>query len=335
MGESLDSRFFEEMVEAVGVGIAIYGDDGRFIYVNDAYANLFDVTVETLTGVSVWDVATEFEAERFDEYWASFAESETRTAETTQEFNGVRVPVATVTTRRRIDGTPYHFGTITDISERKQRERDLQRQNERLDSFAGVVSHDLRNPLNVAQGYLDIIKEDVDGDEVALIESALDRMEILITDLLTLARGGDDIDDLAPVDLGAAATDAWDSVETGSATLDSEESTDATVTADRRRLQQLLENLFRNAIEHGGEDVTVTVGVCADRSGFFVADTGPGIDPDMTEELFEPGRTTKSDGTGFGLAIASEIAQAHGWEISATESESGGARFEFSGVSFS
>jgi signal transduction histidine kinase len=91
-----------------------------------------------------------------------------------------------------------------------------------------------------------------------------------------------------------------------------------------------LENLFRNAIEHGGEDVTIRVGGLSD--GFYVEDDGPGVPEDARDEVFEVGYSTSPDGTGFGLNIVKEIAEAHNWEITLTEGTTGGARFEITNV---
>lgn len=95
---------------------------------------------------------------------------------------------------------------------------------------------------------------------------------------------------------------------------------------------QLLENLFRNAVEHGGPDVTVEVGALED--GFFVEDDGPGIPSDARDEVFDVGYSSADDGSGFGLSIVRRIATAHGWDISVTEGTDGGARFEITDVSF-
>jgi signal transduction histidine kinase len=97
-------------------------------------------------------------------------------------------------------------------------------------------------------------------------------------------------------------------------------------------LSQLLENLFRNAVEHGGDDVTVNVGSLP--GGFYVADDGPGIPAADRESVFEPGFTTNDDGTGFGLEIVEAVASAHGWDVRVTDAAEGegGARFEFTGV---
>jgi len=85
-------------------------------------------------------------------------------------------------------------------------------------------------------------------------------------------------------------------------------------------------------VEHGStssNSLTVHVGVLDD--GFYVADTGPGIDPDQREAIFERGHTT-GGGSGLGLTIVRAVADAHGWSTTVTEGEAGGARFEFSSV---
>jgi PAS domain S-box-containing protein len=222
------------------------------------------------------------------------------------------------------------LGITSDISERKQYEHQLERQNERLERFASVVSHDLRNPLEVAFGRLEFAQETGETEHFEALERALDRMDALITDVLTLARQGETVDDAQVVAIDEAATEAWALVETADATLSVD--TDMHILADLGRLQELLENVFRNAIEHGGDDVAITVGAFADGRGFFVADDGPGIDPEDREAVFDSGFSTSDDGTGLGLSIVRTIAEAHGWSVRAAESETGGARFEFGDV---
>ncbi len=325
----LAPEFFAKMVESVGVGVGIYGRDGRYVYVNEAYADLFDVPPAELIGTPLWAVVPEFEAEQFDGYFESFADGDTREAETVHRYNGREVPVDTITTRWTIDGTAYGFGTIEDATERRAHQREIKRQNERLENFASIVSHDLRNPLNVAQGYLDLLGNDIDRDELRLVVNALDRMETLITELLELARTNQEIGETEPVSLRDVCETAWAAVSTGDATLSVPESA-PTLVASESRLQQLFENLFRNAIEHGGADVDVTVTSTTD--GFFVADTGAGVPAERRERIFETGYTTTETGTGFGLNIVRQIVSGHGWDIAATESREGGARFEITGV---
>ncbi|RKD94653.1 histidine kinase N-terminal 7TM domain-containing protein [Halopiger aswanensis] len=216
--------------------------------------------------------------------------------------------------------------------ELEARRAELAERNERLDEFANVVSHDLRNPLNTADGYLELARSaSTGGDEhFDRIESAHARMKRLIDDVLTLARQGTDVTDPDPVAVADAARAAWGTAGAQEGHLEVE--IDAVVRADEQRLRTVFENLFRNAREHAGEQATVTVG--ADEDRLFVADDGPGIDPDRCEEVFERGYSTRADGTGFGLSIVERIATAHGWTISVGESAAGGAVFTFHGVEF-
>jgi len=221
-------------------------------------------------------------------------------------------------------------GVTRQITARKEYEQRLERQNERLEEFVSIVSHDLRNPLNVATGQLELAQEECDSDRLDRVERAHERMETLIEDLLQLAREGETAQDLAPVRLAEAVDRSTETVETGTVTVELE--SDASVWADVGRLHQLLENLVGNAVEHGGPDTTVRVGTLPDAAGFYVADDGPGIPEDDPERVFEAGYSTSTDGTGFGLSIVQEIVEAHGWDIRVTESADGGARFDISGV---
>jgi signal transduction histidine kinase len=238
--------------------------------------------------------------------------------------------------------------------------QDLRDQNERLEEFATIVSHDLRNPLNVATGWLDLALEDGDVEHVEKARAALDRMDDLIEDVLALARQGQTVVEPEPVALEPVVEQAW---RTAAATAPGAtlvvEGDLGTVLCDRSRLSQLLENLFRNSIEHGstgsraepgdsaergstgsraepgdsaehGDDVTVRVGTT--EASLYVADDGPGIPPGERDRVFDSGYTTADDGTGFGLAIVRQIAEAHRWQVAVTESDAGGARVEVTGV---
>lgn len=238
----------------------------------------------------------------------------------------------------RLSVNPYTTGNtqlgksivFTDVTEREQYRQELERQNDRLEQFASVVSHDLRNPLNVAKLRTDLAQQECNSDHLDQVNTAHDRMERLINDLLALARQGQPIDDPVQVVLSTVTMQAWEVVETETATLQFK--ADLTFEADEDRLQQLLENLFRNAIKHGGNDVTVTVGSISEPSGFYVADDGQGIPEADRETVFEFGYSTNDEGTGFGLAIVREIATAHDWDTSVTDNDGGGTRFEITRV---
>jgi PAS domain S-box-containing protein len=208
---------------------------------------------------------------------------------------------------------------------RRQRDR-LRRRNERLDQFTGVVSHDLRNPLNVANARLALAREECDSDYLEGVADAHRRMEGLIDDLLTLAREGEAVADPEPIELAGLVEECWRNVASGDVELTVD--TDRTVRADRSRVKQLLENLLANAVEHGGS--LVRVGDTAE--GFYVADDGPGVPAEARADVFDAGYSADSDGTGMGLAIVERVADAHGWTVTVTESPEDGARFEVTGV---
>lgn len=240
----------------------------------------------------------------------------------------------------------------------RAREAELARQNQRLERFASVVSHDLRNPLTIARGRLDLAREGK-TDQLDAVDDALERIESIIEDVLQLARDAEAIT-REPISLAACVRDAWAGVETGDATLSVGRC--GTITADRSRLQQVFENLFRNAVEHGstssrnpqdsGDGVEHSstsdqnaeqsgdcpehdstdnseLTICVDTfdGGFFVADDGTGIPREDREEIFAYGHSG-GGGSGLGLAIVEGIVEAHGWTVTAADSADGGARFE-------
>ncbi len=213
-------------------------------------------------------------------------------------------------------------------AELRESQEQLRRQNERLERFVGIASHDLRNPLGVARGRLELARQECDSDHLDAVEGAHERMEQLLEHLLTLAREGGRVEELERVDLTALVRDCWGNVSTPEATLQVE--TDTAVRADPDRLRQAIENLVRNATEHSDGPIRVTVGDL--ENGFYVADSGSGIPADERDAIFEYGYSTQDTGTGFGLAIVAEIVDAHDWSVTVSESEAGGARFEITGV---
>ena len=252
--------------------------------------------------------------------------------------------VAAGTYRFEASGTRGQHGTIvvTEIP------------SDRTDVFAGeqiasVISHDLRNPLDVAKAHLQAARETGGQRHFDSLERAHDRMERIIQDVLTLARREGAISPSPAVDIDTVATDAWKTVETTRASLQVEPELPA-ITADPDRLQRLFENLFRNSVEHGtttdpavteAEDdseterdgLTIRVGTVD--GGFYVADDGPGVPQDDRESIFDPGYTDADGGTGLGLTIVEQIAVAHGWTVTLHDGADSGARFEFHGVEHS
>jgi PAS domain S-box-containing protein len=218
--------------------------------------------------------------------------------------------------------------TLRDITQRKEYEQELIRERNRTDRFVSTLSHDLRNPLNVLEGRLELVKEEHESEHLDAMARSVDRLNELITEVLTLTRVGDSDLRADAVNIRESSENCWQNTTTEAGSLVF--ASTKTIRADERQLQRLLENLFHNAVEHGGEDVTVTVGALDD--GFYVEDDGTGIPENIRDSMLEYGVSTKSNGTGLGLSIVSEIVENHNWNLSVAESENGGARFQITGV---
>ncbi|WP_435553178.1 ATP-binding protein [Natrinema sp. CGMCC1.2065] len=283
-----------------------------------------------------------------------------------------------------LDARPYDHGgerfvlvMHVDITERKLLERRTQEQADRMESFATLLSHDLRNPLSVALAHTEMLELDDgvdlgdDSDENPL-RASLERMESIINEALLLATV-DTVEETELLALSRAVETAWTTVRTDGASVDVVD--DIAIRADPSLLTHLFENLFRNAVEHGstspdsrtrqdavehgGDGPRIEVGAlesapsgesngpaesveaereaadwpveATDYDGFYVEDDGPGIPPDERERVFESGYSS-AGGSGFGLAIVSDVVDAHGWSIRVTPGRNGGARFEVRGV---
>lgn len=351
----------ETLVEASPLAIMATDPEGRVEVWNDAAREMFGWSAADVTGESIPMVSGERE-ERLRTLFERVAAGERITGYEMQldrADGGVvdaSISLAPVTDE---SGTVQGIvGIAADITDQKERERQLERQNKRLDEFAGLISHDLRNPLQVGSAHLELLGMTADLDEDAMehlgkSQSAFERMETLIDDALTLAREGKDIGERRPLVLDELARRAWEGVSTPAATLEIDASRSDPLEGDPSRVLELFENLFRNAIEHGlpeeyspgslpvdeqaagsartqqRPESRLTVRVEVFDGGFAVEDDGAGIPETDRGQLFEPGYTTAKDGTGLGLAIVNRVAQAHGWEVSVLEGVDGGARFEF------
>lgn len=222
------------------------------------------------------------------------------------------------------DTTRDAFINLDRQEQLRERGKALQRQNERLEEFAGLVAHDLRNPLSGAVGFLEIARET--GKEIHFdqIETSLERMQNLVQKLLGLARGTEENVEPTDVDLEQVIREAWSYLDTADADL-VVNGTVGWIHADETRLLQLFGNLFRNSLEHAGEDVTIEVG--SHPNGFYVQDDGPGLTEDVREDILNLEQTSSEQRPGLGLKSVTDIVRAHDWTIRIPETEEG-VRFE-------
>lgn len=326
-GGTLLKRALDSLTDVVYV----YDDAGQLVHWNQRLNDLFDLSDEELAGRTPMDFFVEGDRPAIEHAVVEIAETGETTVEARAETTEGMIQFE-LTGRALTDeeGTYLGFGGIgRDVTERRAQERQLNSQNERLTEFADILAHDLRNPLAVANGHLELARDDHDSEPLAAAANAQYRMAQIIDDVRSVA-DGIDVED-GPVSLAEIASAAWETVDTGDASLDVAVS--RTVTGDAGQLLRLFENLFRNSVDHGpvsGDDTaSLTVAVEQTVDGFAVVDDGQGIPAGNRSRLFEPGISFADGGTGFGLYIVHTVADAHGWTVEATDSESGGARFEF------
>ncbi|MDZ7745129.1 MAG: HAMP domain-containing sensor histidine kinase [Halobacteriales archaeon] len=327
-----DRAFFEALVQNGSDAIITIDTDDRIRFANDATKRVFGYEPEELVGESLTTIIPE----RFQSAHRAAIERYLETGERTLDWGGIELPaehrdghevqLSITFEEYEYGGQTVFSGIMRDVSERKEREQKLEQQNEQLERFASVVSHDLRSPLQTAKATLAVAKATDDEEALEELDELLDRMDELVDDVLELATQGQTVDETEQVSLEAVASDAWSVAGHDDTAF---ESADVTLDADPERLQTLLENLFRNAREHGGAK---SIWVETIHDGFAVNDDGIGLGHVDEEKLFEHGYTESESGTGIGLNIVQTVAQAHGWRVEAGESEDGGARFAFHGV---
>jgi PAS domain S-box-containing protein len=254
-------RRFRKLVEHSSDVVSIVDASGVFQYLSPASRHVFGYDPDDLVGEVGFDYLHPDDVEYAAEELArAIGDPSSRPVITFRFAHPERGWIVLENTGRNLLDDPDIGGFLInshDVTERVDRAAELERQRDRLGEFAGVVSHDLRNPLSVATGNLSLLETTGDVSHAAVVGDALERMEAIIDDLLRLAREGDELATLAPVSLRTVAGAAWRSVDSRDATLTVD--TTAVVAADRGRLQQLLENLFSNAVAHAGPTTHVRV----------------------------------------------------------------------------
>ena len=306
-------RRYRTLVEQSHDGIYIYQGDS-FLLVNDRVCEITGYDRERLHDMEIWDLVHPDDRERLREFAAR-----RRAGEDVPSRYQARIVTADGAVRHlefSVNAITYRgehagIGSVRDVTDRH-------RQEQRLDEFASIVAHDLRNPLNVIAGRIELAAETGDDTHFEAIERGVENMEQLISDMRDLAEEGVPVHEAGVVEVSETAEDAAADVEAAVTVTEDL----PTVEADPDRLERLLTELLDNAVRYGGEDVSVRVEALPD--GFAVVDDGPGIDENERDRVFEAGYTTDPDRTGFGLAVVEWIADAHGWEVAAAESDGDG-----------
>jgi len=351
---------FRALIENVSDVVTVVDEDGTIAYTSPSIDTVLGYRPEDRIGESLFRIVHDDDRPTAVDAFTALCErsrTETRFEYRVRHRDGTWVVFEGVAVDLRDNDI---IGSIViysrDVTERNDRERELERTNRRLEEFAGVVSHDLRTPLERAQMYARFAEASASHDDFQALRTAHQRMEQMITNLLTMAQAGATLTDPSPVDIESVVVEAWEVTRTGDATLECDLDDGWTVMGNRDQLLHVFENFFRNSVEHGsvrarnedftadnsaadvcdtfsadGEpNITVSVSHLGEDSnrGFVVEDDGVGIPAQQREFVFERGHTTSQHGAGFGLAIVHDVIEAHGWQIEVRDGVDGGTRFE-------
>lgn len=222
--------------------------------------------------------------------------------------------------------------TFNEMVDRLQAAFETQRR------FIDDAGHELRTPITIIRGHLELLGDDPEEREEArhVVMDELDRMSRIVEDLLLLAKA-DAPGFLAPsvFDLDTFTRELAARVNTlGKRTWEVDETARVNIVADRQRLTQAVMNLMRNAHEHTPPGTTVRIGsrAAGDVVCIWVEDDGPGIPIEEQERIFDRfsrGQSGKraTEGAGLGLAIADAIARAHGGRLELDSAPGEGAKF--------
>jgi signal transduction histidine kinase len=206
-------------------------------------------------------------------------------------------------------------------------------------SMTGAIMHDLKNPLNVIQGAAALLEDGTVRDHqklAGMLRRASDRMQSMIQELLDYSRGTSHLH-LGPVHVREILLDleeqSLQGMELGGVRVERRIEFEGYVSADRNALARALLNIARNAGEalHGDGVLRLSVEEAGEEVAFTIADSGPGIPPELLPRIFEPFVTHgTSSGTGLGLATTRGIVEAHRGRIEVTSTLGQGTCFRVS-----
>jgi PAS domain S-box-containing protein len=338
------------------IGMAVIAPDQRLIGVNPAFCTMLGYSEEELLARSVSDIT------HLDDLGKATAGITEALAGRSQGFSAekrclhadgrtVDTLVTTVLVRDEA-GTPVHFATqIMDVTERKALEAAQENGNEqlreahrRVEDLVATLSHDVRQPLGVITGYISTLIEhwdDLDDarrqDFLTRVSGAAQRMSNLVEDILALTNL--DAGVIEPrrdtVDVGHALGEVIALLPPEHAGLLSVRYPDRPVHAvvDPGHLQQILLNLIGNAAKYGSGPIEVSLIQDADRLEVTVADHGEGVPEEFVPHLFErfaratTGTAVTKKGSGLGLYIVQQLAEANHGVVLYTRNQPSGSRF--------
>lgn len=328
--------------------LAYINDDGVIQTVNPAMAEAYGMTESELVGQSLYDLHPDEIADKRVEAGREALETgePTRIEDAVggRHFAQIYVPAD-------IPGEPPLFQvSARDVTDRKQAQgklettvEKLEKSNERLEQFAYIASHDLKEPLRMVTSYVQLLEsrygQELDEDAREFMDFAVDgakRMQAMIDGLLEYSRVDTDGDAMEETDLDTVLANVRDDLAVKIGDADAEVDADPlpTIVADRNQLRRLLQNLIANAIKYSGDDpprVHVSAAQQGDKWVIAVEDHGIGIPESEQDDVFDVFNRVhergEESGTGIGLAVCRKIVERHGGDIWLESAEGDGSTF--------
>jgi two-component system sensor histidine kinase PilS (NtrC family) len=326
----------ENIVQSMSGGVITTSLEGRITLVNRAAQQLLEIPDSELRGRSVADLFQD----PLPHFGAARGDAEVRYVAGNGFRKTFRVMVSALNVSERGDlGFVYSFDDLTEIR-RLEREVRMQDRLAAVGRLAAAIAHEIRNPLTSIAGSVSMLSDApaLNAEEKDLLQIVIresDRLNNIITDFLAYSRGKQYRferanlvplleDTLTLLEHRLAAENAGISLERSFA------KPEAWVLADGDKLKQVFWNFCENAVramKTKGGKLTVALTERASEWEMSFADTGPGIQPQQTEKIFEPFQSNFEGGTGLGLAIVYQIVQAHEGKVWARSEVGKGTSF--------
>jgi two-component system sensor histidine kinase PilS (NtrC family) len=330
----------ENIVQSMSGGVITTGLDGRITLVNRAAQQLLEISEAELRGRSVADLFQD----PLPHFGVARADAEVRYKAANGFRKTFRVMVSALNVSASSDlGFVYSFDDLTEIR-RLEREVRMQDRLAAVGRLAAAIAHEIRNPLTSIAGSVSMLSDApaLNSEERALLQIVIresDRLNNIITDFLAYSRGKQyrfERVNLIPLleDTLTLLEHRLTAENTGIKLERSFLTSEAWVLADGDKLKQVFWNFCENAVRAIKTKTTTkggTLTVALTERGpdweMAFADTGPGINPQQSEKIFEPFQSNFEGGTGLGLAIVYQIVQAHEGKVWARSEVGKGASF--------
>ena len=357
-----NAAYQRSILATVPDAMIVIDDHGTMLSFSAAAEKMFGYAEADVAGQNVKMLMPNPDREAHDRYMARYLETGVPhiigigRVTTARRRDGSTFPIELSIADAHTPHGRVFTGFIRDLTDRQRTERrlhDLQNELNHISrisamgSLASALAHELNQPLTAIANYMEGARDllaSPDAEALEMVREALDeaaaqsiRAGQIVRRLRDFIARGDSDKHVESLRKLVTEASALALTGTGPAAIDVDIRLDAvadTVLVDRIQIQQVLLNLIRNAVEAMQRSPRRRIDIRSiaknsDQVTVIVADSGPGLTPDMQRHLFEPFQSSKEQGMGLGLSISRSIVEAHGGRIWAEPADIGGAAFHF------